>query len=466
MDGFNLLRLRPVRVLVHWGGFPYVFQALFLVVFVALGVFGWGRFTPDGVNDKLYAKCNIVTLLIWAVWWPAMIWLAVLLGRAWCTVCPLELVGNISERIGRRLSLPQASLPRWVAAGALIVALYALVQLVVAGLHIHRVPHYTALFLGALLGLSLVTGLLLKDRAFCRGFCPVGLLLGTYGRGGMLAVRPHTAEACRECAPRDCLLPANRTKLDARSCPSLLTPSRLDSNRDCLICCQCIKACQLKPKNMQLLLRRPFHPDDAREGLASWPVTLFVLLVSGFVAYELCSEWKPAKVLFGIVPHWLTARIGSDALAGWINGIWMLVVVPLVGWTVLGLLTRLLGGATSVREAWRRLALPLVVIIAAGHMAKGLAKFTSWGAFLPHALNDSSGVTTATAFGAGAATLPPALLGKGIVSPVGVILVAAGFLVSLREAKRAGPERPMLPVVVPLVAVGLVLATLVLGWGM
>jgi len=465
MDGFNLLWLRPVRTLVYWSGFPYVFQVLLLVMFVALAVFGWGRFAPDGVDDKLYAKCNVVTLLIWAVWWPAMIWMAVLLGRAWCTVCPLELAGNISERIGRRLGLPQASLPRWVAAGALIVALYALVQFLVAGLHIHRVPHYTALFLVSLLGLSLVPGLLLKDRAFCRGFCPVGLLLGTYGRGGMLAIRPHTAEVCRDCSPKDCLLPANRTKLNAGSCPSLLNPSRLDSNRDCLVCCQCIKACQPK-ENMQLLLRRPFHPDDAREVLTSWPVTLFVLLVSGFVTYELCSEYKPAKELFVAVPHGLAARIGADALAGWIKGVWMLVVVPLVGWTILGLPTRLLGGATSVREAWRRLALPLVVIVAAGHMAKGLAKFTSWGAFLPHTLDDPTGVSTAVAFGSGTAVAPPALLSQGIVSLVGVMLVVAGLLMSLREAKRAGPKRPMLPIVVPLVAVGLVFAILVLAWGM
>ena len=105
-DGFDLLGLRPVRTLLLWKGFPYVFQALFLAAFVALAVLGWGWLTPEAVNDKLYAKCNIVTLLIWATWWPVMVWLAVLTGRAWCAVCPLELVSNVSERIGRRLGLP------------------------------------------------------------------------------------------------------------------------------------------------------------------------------------------------------------------------------------------------------------------------------------------------------------------------------------------------------------------------
>lgn len=32
-----------------------------------IGASGWNRFTPEGVNDTLYAKCNIITLLIRAV---------------------------------------------------------------------------------------------------------------------------------------------------------------------------------------------------------------------------------------------------------------------------------------------------------------------------------------------------------------------------------------------------------------
>ena len=35
-DGFNLLRLRFVRARVQWRGFPYLFQALMLTLFVAL----------------------------------------------------------------------------------------------------------------------------------------------------------------------------------------------------------------------------------------------------------------------------------------------------------------------------------------------------------------------------------------------------------------------------------------------
>lgn len=97
-DGFDLLGIRPVRACIQWPGFPYVFQAVMLAIFTALALVGWGHFTPQGVDEKLYAKTNIVNLLIWGLWWPAMIWVAVLFGRAWCMICPLELVANLAER--------------------------------------------------------------------------------------------------------------------------------------------------------------------------------------------------------------------------------------------------------------------------------------------------------------------------------------------------------------------------------
>jgi len=261
---------------------------------------------------------------------------------------------------------------------------------------------------------------------------------------------------------RDCISAGNRTNLDARSCPSLLNPPRLSSNRDCLVCGQCIKTCQTD--NMRLFLRRPFHGCDRREALASWPVTLFVMLVSGFVAYELCSEWAAANHWFGVVPHWLTQQIGHDAIAGWIKGVWMLIVVPLATWTILGTLVWILGGASNLGVAWRRLALPLTVIIAAGHMAKSVAKFVSWGGFLPFAWDDPSGVDTASALSRGALAPPAALLTGSVVSTLGVILLVTGLLLAVREARLANPDRRVLPLAVPLIALAAAFTALVLGW--
>ena len=136
-QGFNLLKLRPIRGLALWAGYPYVFQAMLLVVFLYLALLGWGLFPPEGVAGKLYAKTNLVNLLIWGLWWPAMVWLAVGFGRIWCAVCPLELVANGTERLGRAMGLKQRTLGVWLRSGALILVFYALIQMLVAGADLH-----------------------------------------------------------------------------------------------------------------------------------------------------------------------------------------------------------------------------------------------------------------------------------------------------------------------------------------
>ena len=462
-EGVDLLQITPIRRLVQWQGFPYVLQVLLLAVFVLLAVISWGHYTPAGVNAKLYGKTNLVTLLIWGIWWPAMIWTAVLFGRAWCAVCPLELVSNLSERLGRRLGIRQWPLRRWVISGRLIVALYALIQFLVAGAHINRVPAYTSLFLVGLLAMAFVTGLIFRDRAFCRGFCPVGQLLATYGRGGMLAVRAGSGATCGACTGRDCIMACNRSKADARSCPSLLNPPKLNSNRDCLVCGQCIKSCQ--PDNMRLLLRRPFPRSDVREPRANWPTTLFVMLVSGFVMWELLAEWPKAEETFVTLPHRVSQWAGVSGLAGYLNGLWALVAVPLGFWTLMWLIIRLSGDASGLASTWQRMALPTAVVISAGHMAKGLAKFVSWVGFLQFALKDPLGLTTVGGMSKKTLAQPASLLPESVVASLGVALVLGGLFFAIREARLAhSGSPPNYCILIPKVALACAFVFIVIGW--
>jgi hypothetical protein len=461
-DGFNLLRIRPIRALIQWLGFPYVFQAFMLVFFVALALIGWGHFTPEGVNDKLYAKTNIVNLLIWGLWWPAMIWVAVLLGRAWCMICPLELVANLSERMANAIGIRQRTLGRWLRSGALIIIIYALLQLLVAGIHIHRVPAYTSYFLWGLLATAMFVGFIYKDRAFCRGFCPVGLLLNAYGRGGTLAVRAGSGQTCASCTGKDCIMACNRNRLDARSCPSLLNPPKLNSNKDCLMCGQCIKSCE--PDNMQLLLRRPFHAADAREPVASWPLTLFIMLASGFVTSELTTEWENARKIFVWAPEYFASVFQLSAFKGWIEGLWTLFVFPLAIWSVLGAVTVIFKRSEKISQAWRKLALPLAILISAGHMSKALAKFTSWVGFLPLSLHDPLGITTATAIASKSLSPPAPWLSLHTVSILGLVLISLGIVFSIREARLTHPETYHHRLF-PKFALAAVFVVIVAGWG-
>lgn len=431
-NGYDLLRINLIRKLIEWKGFPYVFQLIMLFVFIALIFIGWQVYTPENVNDKLFAKTNLVTLIIWGIWWPLMVWFAVTMGRVWCMICPLELVLNMTERLSRKLGVGQRTISKWIRGGAVIVFLYALIQLLVAGINLHRVPAFTSFFLIALLTIAAITGLLFKDRAFCSGFCPIGILLNVYGRGGMIAIRAGSESICSGCNGKDCIIAGNRNKLDARSCPSLLNVPKLNSNKDCLVCVQCIKSCE--PDNVQLLIRKPFDNHDARERKANWTLTIFIMLVSGFVTSELTTEWKTANKIFIAIPEYISDLTGLHSISGFIEGIWTIFFFPLLLWTILGLVTLLMKSANSLTDAWRKLALPIVIIISAGHLTKAVAKLNTWVGFLPGSINDPSGQSSLQSIKAGI-NIPEALFSNQIVSVIGLLLLTIAFIYSIREEK-------------------------------
>lgn len=56
-QGLNLLQIRPIRSVVLWPGFPYIFQGMTLAIFVTLTVAGWGH---------LVAFHGMACCVIWA----------------------------------------------------------------------------------------------------------------------------------------------------------------------------------------------------------------------------------------------------------------------------------------------------------------------------------------------------------------------------------------------------------------
>ena len=457
----DILRFYPLDSLIRWRGFPYVFQGIALVVFLMLAYLGFGALSPETIDGKLFAKSNIVTLVIWGLWWPAMIWMAVLFGRLWCMVCPLELVSNLTERLARKIGIKQRTVGTWLRSGTLVIILYATIQMLVAGIDLHRSPSATSVFLLVLLGGALVAGFIYKDRAFCRAFCPVGMLLNAYGRGSMIAVRSGSSAVCGSCTGKDCLMACNRAKADGRSCPSLLNPPRLNSNKDCLVCGQCIKACE--PDNMRLLLRPPFSSRDERESIASRPLTAFVGIALGFVTSELASESKSTQDIFLWVPERAAALSGLPHLAGWFEGIWTLGVFPvLLGVTLGGFIAFITRDTIAV--TLRRIALPVAVIVSAGHMCKALAKFTSWAGYLPFALTDPTGAKTAWAISSQGLSAPQSLLDIHGISYISIGLLLSGTLLAFREMHLANPALLRTSAAPKLALAGLFIF-IVTGWG-
>jgi hypothetical protein len=189
---------------------------------------------------------------------------------------------------------------------------------------------------------------------------------------------------------------------------------------------------------------------------------LFLIVVSGYVGYELCSEWKAAQAVFLWMPEKAAALLGLSSMAGWVKGLWAVVVFPLLLWTVLAVPVLLLGGAKNLGEAWRRLALPMAVVLAAGHMAKGMAKFAQWAGYSLLAWQDPSGISTAQAIVEGGGK-PGSLLSKAVISTACLVLLFIMGYFAVRESKLADPVTHKSRVLSLAIAI-LASAVLIFGW--
>ena len=135
-------------------------------------------------------------------------------------------------------------------------------------------------------------------------------------------------------------------------------------------------------------------------------------------------------------------------------------------WSGLALAARFAGERGALGEIWRRWALPMAVLISAGHLAKGLAKFVSWAPFLPQAWSDPHGTKSVWAITAKTAVAPAPWLPIGIVAGVGLALVGVASALALREARLARGDTAVAASSLrwPVGLVGGLFAVIVTGW--
>ncbi|RJO66572.1 MAG: hypothetical protein C4523_12100 [Myxococcales bacterium] len=415
----DLLSIRPFRVLLGSPLFPVALQVLTLAAAVYLGWLGWGA-GLDKTPDELmtFRKTHLTTLAVWGLWWPLMIAAALFLGRAWCTVCPMELLNRLGDAVARVLHVPRAKLPKMLRAGWAIFVAYLILQLLVAGLFIHRTPHYTAFMLLTLGLLALATGLVFRaPRSFCKGLCPAAALLSVYGRFTPLQLDKCDPAICSSCKTKDCVHPANRERFDKRSCPSMIRPFDRAPSDGCVLCLQCAKVC---PKeNIGFGWADPVSSSRTDKGLKPFEAA-FVLIAAGFVAHDTIGESDPLERLFHAAPDTLAAAFPAIGF-GWWEALWFLGLFPLALWGIILAASYMIGKKAAFRDTLFTVALAAAPVVAVAHLGKALAKLSSWGGFLPLALSDPSGELTLRGFAdhslsKPASMLPFSVIGTGVLA--------------------------------------------------
>jgi polyferredoxin len=435
-------------------------QCAFLAALGGLLWTAWGRSVLPGVADAyplLYT--NAATLLFWVVWFMGLVLAVPFAGRAWCGVCP---VGFLSDRIGRvglNLPWPRGFLS-W--AGILVVFLAGLGG--VLFWNVHKSPHATAVFVGLAVLAATAASLVWKRAAFCRLFCPVGLVLSLYSRHGPLRVAPADAALCGSCRERGC---TNRKpvwkrwdlgtlviqkKIFRSGCPVALDPPTMDPAA-CLLCMECVRGC---PRgNLGLF----YGGKGSTRPLTAASATLLVLL-GGLVSLALVRTWPALRE--GLVPGAVSSPWGTALWLGLALPAALFLAGPAAAWAGGKIGGRPLPAgpapdaaapgppptedrAPSFGALARRALAPFVGPVLGAHAALALVKLNAKAGYLPYLRYDLEGASTYLAIHV-AKTLPaPAMiLPLGIVRWAALTCLALGLAAGLREAGRSwrGTLRP------------------------
>jgi polyferredoxin len=318
----------------QWGA-TVVTLAVFLVV-ILTGLFG----TPAGNH-------NFGIIYVWLVWWAILkLFLIPVLGRFWCSVCPIPAPGDWLQRRAMIIPRPGGKLytyattflrktvrpgarpwPRFLRniwaqnLGFLAVALFSALIL--------TSPLVTALVLILFIVVSLVVSLFFERRAFCRYLCPIGGFCGVYGQVAPVAVRIKDPQVCATHTQKNCYTGSDL----GYGCPYFNLPQKLDTNVLCSMCGECLRTCDrdnvafyLRLPGTDLLNTRGRRLDEAFNGLmmlaAAFVYSIVLIGPNGWLKMTARAVGTPAWFAFAaallvfcgaLVPglFWLCVQAGK-----------------------------------------------------------------------------------------------------------------------------------------------------------
>jgi len=177
-----------------------------------------------------------------------------------------------------------------------------------------------------------------------------------------------------------------------RSCTSGIYPATIKNNQDCLLCTQCLKVCPYG--NIRFSPRKPFADFFGAVELRAAQVA-FVLLVSGFVVYEILSEWSVSKQILTWAPRHIVTTLGiTGPIAGIASAVVMFIVFPGIFLLIVATLAKI-RSRTSFGTIAKAFALLLIPTMAAAHLTKSTLKMTSRIPYWRYVFSDPTGITTA-----------------------------------------------------------------------
>ena len=214
-----------------------------------------------GLLGTVIPGLNFGTAITWYIWFCLVFVMMVVIGRAWCAMCPFGGLAEWIQRrslwqrtqhrlgLGRKLPEPIARYGFLLSVGTFLLLTWIEEYFNIAG---PGNPWATSFMVLGIVASALLFFLVFERRTFCRYICPLSAVIGTVGAMGSVAgFRTRDRQICLDCKTKDCM----RGGVDGYGCPWYTWPGSADSNLTCGLCSECYKACP--EDNIGLFLQKP-----------------------------------------------------------------------------------------------------------------------------------------------------------------------------------------------------------------
>lgn len=216
---------------------------------------------------------------VWALWWPALIVSLLILGRAWCAVCPLSGSAELLQQVAGRGRAPGD----WLKHAGPPLALIGFVGIIwveqIASMA--ERPRNTAVLLLVLAGAAALMGWIFQRHAWCRYLCPLGAMGAVMSVASSLRVRARREVCGASCVGQECY----KGSADVPGCPMSTHVLLLSTGQHCKLCMACLRSCP--SGSPRLLLQAPLRDIWGSDPLAADLAPL--ALVVGLVAWVLTA---------------------------------------------------------------------------------------------------------------------------------------------------------------------------------
>lgn len=259
---------------------------------------------------------NFGIVFVWIAWWTVLMLIAVpILGRGWCSICPIPMPGEWLQNgavlgpnkkgFGLNRRWPKKLRNIWLQNIAFtLVALFSLVVL--------TAPNVTSIVLLALLFIAIGTSLIFERRSFCRYLCPVGGFIGLYSQLAPIELRVIDTAVCAAHTEKSCYIGT----ADGYGCPWNVYPAALTKNINCGLCFECLRTC---PQDNIAINLRSFGADLGQRGGRKLDEAFksFIMLGSAVIySAVILGPWgalKSAAYSIGTL-NWLIYALGFVTL--------------------------------------------------------------------------------------------------------------------------------------------------------